>query len=193
MSAEHKRSPNPIVEIAKNHFLQTIAKGSPIYAYYPEHVENAELWATKILHYFPEADNEIVLLAVQLHDIGHADGKYWEDHAIKSELETISFLTKIGYPESRINQVAHCVRAHRCRDVTPNTIEARILAAADSASHMTDFVYIVMLKQNHLSRDDIQAKIDRDYHDAEWLPKELIDEITPLYKAWKKLIGVLPT
>lgn len=189
---QNQVSPTPMIEEARIHFLKAISEGTPIYPYYARHVEEVERWTRKILPLFPEADIEIVSLAVQLHDIGHADGKYWEDHAAKSEDKTIRFLSERNYPTDKIQKVAHCVRAHRCRDVQPTTVEAHVLAVADSASHMTDFVYIVMLGQEHLPKKDVLEKLERDYQDIQWLPGQLRREIEPLYDAWKRLIEVFP-
>lgn len=193
MSKEQTKQESPIVGDARNHFVKLITEGVPVYPYFSRHIEKVEEWAQKILRYYPDADEEVVLLGVQLHDIGQADGKYEEDHAIKSEAETVKFLTEKKYPKEKIKQVAHCVRSHRCRDVQPETIEAQILVAADSASHMTDFVYIEMLGQEHISAEDVLEKLERDYQDTQqWLPEELKQEIVPLYEAWKKLIEVFP-
>ncbi len=192
MAPETEGNNTPILERARNHFVKTISEGTPIYLYFPQHIREVERWARRILVFHPEADSEVVLLGVYLHDIGQADGKYTEDHAVKSEAETIQFLTSEGYPNERIKQVAHCVRAHRCRDVQPETLEAKILASADSTSHMTDVVYIIMLSQTHLTREHILEKLRRDYRDINFLPDELKQELQPLYEAWEKLIKVFP-
>jgi hypothetical protein len=181
-----------IVDEANLFTSKAIAEGHPLYPYFDRHIAGVDQWAKKILPFFPEADSEILLLSVQLHDVGQADGKYEEDHAIKSEKATIQFLSEKKYPKDRIEKVAHCVRAHRCRDVQPATVEARILAAADSASHMTDFVYIMMLGQDHVDKKGVLAKLDRDYRDVQWLPDELKQELKPLYAAWKDLILAFP-
>lgn len=155
----------------------------------PRHVENVEKWAKNLLLKYPEADNEVVLVSVWLHDIGQALGRRSEDHAIKSEIETKNFLKKLNCPEDKINAVAHCVRAHRCNDILPKTLEAKILAGADSASHFTDINYIVHLTDD--GREYVNSKIERDYRDIGIFP-ELQKELSPVYKAWKELIKVFP-
>lgn len=183
----------PLVEAAREHFLTKIKEGFPIHPYFRQHVEEVERWTRRILPYYPEANTEIISLSVWLHDIGQADGDYKVDHAIKSEAEAISFLSKEGCPEDKIQRVAHCVRAHRCKDVQPNSIEAKILAAADSASHMTDTPYVVMMGQSHLTRKDVLNKLERDFRDTNnFLPPQLKQEIEQLYVAWKSLLEVFP-
>ena len=182
-----------ILERCRQHFIKTIAGGDPIYPLYPEHVEQVEYWANKILPFYPEADKEVVIISVWLHDIGWADGDLKNDHAVKSEQEAIRFLTDIGYPKEKIDVVAHCVRAHRCKDVMPETIEAKILVAADSASHLTDAVYLIMLSQPHLKKSDIVDKLERDYSDVNaFLPEDFSLEIDSLFTAWKALLKSLP-
>lgn len=167
-----------LVEKTRAHFLKTLRKTDPrvlLYAYLPNHVAECGRWAKRILKDHPEADHEIVFLSVWLHDIGQAFKPKEEDHALKSERETRRFLAKHGLAQERIEKVAHCVRAHRNKDVIPELLEAKILAAADSTSHMTDFCYIDMVQ--HGEKENALAK------------KE---EIMPLYKAWKELIRIFP-
>ena len=181
---------NEIVEKAKIHFLETFEKKkSPIYSYLPRHVAEAEKWAKKILQKYPKADEKVVLLSVWLHDIGQAIGDDNDDHAVNSENEARRFLRVIGMAPEKIEKVAHCVRTHRCKDIQPESLEAKILAAVDSVSHMTDFCYIDMISK--YSKDFVLAKLKRDYRDIGLLP-ELQKEITSLYEAWKKLLSVYP-
>ena len=178
-----------IINKAKSHFLKTFERGNSAYPYLPRHIAEVERWAKKLLKIHPKADKEIVLLSVWLHDIGQAIGNKNDDHAVKSEIEIIRFLPKTGLKPDKIKKVAHCVRAHRCKDIQPETLEAKILAAADSASHMTDINYIVHLADR--PKKWILEKLERDYRDVGIFPK-LKKEITPLYKAWKKLLTAYP-
>ena len=156
--------------------------------YLPRHVAEAEKWAKKILQKYPKADKEIILLSVWLHDIGQTIGDN-NDHAVESEIESRRFLVNEGVSSEKIERIAHCVRAHRCRDVQPETLEARLLAAIDSISHMTDFCYIDMASTN--TKEVALEKLERDYRDIGLFPK-LQKEIILLYQAWKKLLSVYP-
>ena len=180
---------NETIEKAKTHFLEAVEEGDPDYPYFPRHVLGVEKWVKKILKDYPKADREIVLLSVWLHDIGRVIGDKNIDHALKSEAEARRFLSKMKVSPERIEKVTHCVRAHRCRDVQPESLEAKILAVADSASHMTEFAYIVMLE--FVSKEEVIEKLDRDYRDAGLFP-EVQKEITPIYKAWKELLKAYP-
>lgn len=70
----------------------------------------------------------------------------------------------------------------------PSTIEAKILAVSDSASHMTDINYICMFQS--YGKDFTLDKLERDYRDISLFP-ELKLELTKLYFCWKNLIETL--
>ncbi len=183
-----------IVEKTKQHFLDKFEAGkADAYPYLPRHVETVEKWANKLRKDYPEADKEVVLVSVWLHDIGQTFGDRNKDHAKKAETEARAFLKDLQYSDIKTDAVAHCVRSHRCRDVQPETIEAKILAAADSASHFTDINYIVHLTDDSKEhgREYATEKVERDYRDLGILPG-LRDELSPLYKAWKQLFNVFP-
>lgn len=124
---------NKLVLRVRKHFLETFKRTkNPIYLYLPRHVAMVEKWAEKILLDYPKIDNNVLLMSVWLHDIGLLFWDKGKDHAFKSETEARRFLLEIGAKPETIEKVAHCVRAHRGRDVLPETLEAKILAAADS-------------------------------------------------------------
>lgn len=179
-----------IVSQTKEYFLEVAKKNFNLENYYLErHVNEVERWAKKILEIKSDADSDVVLLGVWLHDIGQLIGYKEIDHAISSEIEARRFLAEKGIQKDIIEKVAHCVRAHRCKDIQPSTIEAKIVAASDSASHMTDIVYADMA-----SRGDVQGakdKLERDYRDKGLIP-EISNELDDLYIAWKNLLEVFP-
>lgn len=80
------------------------------------------------------ADLEIVRAAALLHDAeGPGVEESREDHQRKSALFAHLVLQSEGWPEDRIQAVAHCIRAHRFRDdrEQPQTLEAKVLFDAD--------------------------------------------------------------
>jgi len=185
-----------IVTKAKQHLLdeesvayKNLKPGSGKYSYLPRHLTQVERWARRLLKEHPEALEEVVLTAVWLHDIGLLIGPEEVDHAINSEAETKRFLSSILTSEDLVARISHCVRTHRCRDIQPETIEAKILAVSDSASHMTDTVYIEMA--NRGDREAAIAKLERDLRDIFIFP-ELRKEIMSLYQGWKSLLIAYP-
>lgn len=173
--------------MSKDRFLKNIeAYGSDPYGL-KSHVPEAEKWAIKIQKTHPDADLEIVRVAIWLHDIGHYP-KDDTDHALKSERIARDFLSSIAYPPDRMERVLHCVRSHRCADVIPYTIEAKIVACADSASHFTDSIYFDMThKDKEMGRDfKVFGKLERDLRDISMFP-EVLAELKAMHDAWKDL------
>lgn len=153
------------------------------------HLKEMEKWAKFMLNRYPQADEEVILLSVWLHDIGHYPVPTEIDHAIRSEQRAEEFLSRENYPEDKRKEVLHCVRAHRCSDVLPKTLEAKITAFIDSASHMTDFMYFRMAKEDKEKKETLRvyAKMERDLRDLSAFP-EIKDEMMGLYNAWTNLI-----
>lgn len=152
-----------------------------IYPYLLAHVTEVERWANFLLDKQSQADPFIVLSSVWLHDIGHF-GPPGIDHAVRSAEMAYQILTKLAIHPRLIDLIVHCVRAHRNKDIPPQTLEAKILTAADSASHLSSINYIVHLSDGEI--DYAQGKLDRDFRDLEPFP-ELKSALTPLYAAWK--------
>ncbi len=84
--------------------------------------------------------------------------------------------------------MAHCVRSHRNKDVAPESIEAKILTVADSASHMTCITYTDMLIRNPI--DVVMGKLERDRRDIGLLP-EGQKYAEDLYQQWKILLDLI--
>ncbi len=81
------------------------------------------------------ADLETVRLSALLHDIGRGledDGEI-NDHAEWGADEAETVLSDLGYGESTIKKVKHCVRSHRYSGgPEPGTLEAKVLSDADN-------------------------------------------------------------
>ena len=177
-----------LVDTTRTHFSETVARGNAPYPFVPRHVDEAERWALRILSDRAAADEDVVVLSVWLHEIGLALGDVAHDHAVTSEVETRPYLDSEGVPADRIEKMAHCVRAHRCNDVQPGSPEARVLAAADSAAHLTDINYIVMASE--ASSVAALEKLERDFRDLS-LVTGLQEQLGPIYQAWKQLLRPL--
>ncbi|ACJ15826.1 metal-dependent phosphohydrolase [Thermococcus onnurineus NA1] len=80
------------------------------------------------------ADLEILALAALLHDVARpleSVGKV-EDHAAEGARIARQYLRSLGYPEEKVEAVAHAIEAHRfSRGPEPATLEAKILSDAD--------------------------------------------------------------
>ncbi|AMQ18096.1 HD domain-containing protein [Thermococcus peptonophilus] len=80
------------------------------------------------------ADLEVLALAALLHDIARPleDSGKVEDHALEGARIARRYLRSLGYPEDKVEAVAHAIEAHRfSRGPKPATLEAKILSDAD--------------------------------------------------------------
>jgi len=95
---------------------------------------------SKILGEKFNADLEILEISAWLHDIGSIiHGR--ENHHITSSEIAEKKLIELNYPTQKIKQVKHCILAHRgSQDIPRETIEAQILADADSMSHFDNII-----------------------------------------------------
>lgn len=181
-----------IIEEAKEEFISRLKKGSPEeFEWLFDHVLELEKWVAYMLNQYRQEkiDKEILMLSVWLHDIGYSV-EDCKDHAVLSYEITKNFLEKRNYPPEKIERVLHCIRSHRCKDVLPETFEAKFFACADSASHFTDKVYIKILHKEKLRQGEktiALEKLERDYRDLRHF-KDIQKKLKPLYLDWKKLL-----
>ena len=180
-----------IIIKAQNIFRKTMENYEDKYGLL-NHVPEMEKWAIFMINKHPEADSEVILLGVWLHDIGHYPiplEKDKPDHAVRGEEIAKKFLEKEKYPKEKMEKVLHCVRSHRNRDVAPKIIEAKIIACIDSASHMTGDIYFGMARDDYLifNNHRLIEKIERDYRDISVFP-EVKEKLQDIYESWKNLL-----
>jgi len=172
----------------KKHFLDIYGASDAKYRTFPHHVDVVVRWTERLCELYPQADKDVAVIAAWFHDLGHFIGSE-KDHAVNSEKEARNFLEKEGLSEEKIVKITHAVRAHRNNDIQPNTIEAKIVCCADSASHLTAEVYLNILSDN--TREKTLGKLERDYRDLSDFPL-IKKELTPLYHAWRGVIEKFP-
>jgi len=148
---------------------------------YNHHFKSVVMYA-KELAIRSGADLEIVLLAAWLHDIASIKGEY-EDHHIKGQIYAEEFLQKQNYPQDRINQIKHCIHAHRgSKAIERQTIEASCVCDADAMSHFNTISSLFYLAINVRKLDATKAnefvkqKLQRSYSKLTPLGKEIINE-----------------
>ena len=158
---------------------------------FANHIKQVEQWSKWMLEKYPQADEEVLLISVYWHDVGQFAGTE-EDHAVNSTEAIKIYLKDKDLPKDKKTAITHCVRAHRCKDVQPESLEAKLLAWSDSASHFTSDVYLLMMNddlKNDTAKDDFRAlgKIDRDWRDLDLFPEEK-EVLADLYQSWHQLI-----
>lgn len=100
-----------------------------------DHVQRVTLLADRIAA-AEQADRTVVHLAALLHDLptpADETGDHRTAHHLRAGERARQLLRERGAPEMLIEQVVHCIEAHRYRDRTtePQTLEARCLYDAD--------------------------------------------------------------
>ena len=174
-----------LVSNARRFFIDKIKQhGSDPYGLAP-HVHEMERWADLVLRH-QDADRTVVMLAVWLHDVGHYPSRPGSDHAVRGVRIARRYLDNTQLDDKRRENVLHCIRTHRCKDEMPATDEARIVACIDSASHMTDTIYLDIARSGRF--DHALAKLERDYRDCAHI-RRVRRKVTPLYRSWKTLLN----
>ncbi len=136
----------------------------------PQHLMEVERYGNILCDKFPKANRDAVILGVWFHDLGRLRG-HDEAHDVYGAEEAKKTLTKDGYSNDKVALVYEICRAHRCKDVRPESLEAKILATADAMSHFTHSFYIRLFQayKDELSFEEIKKnvlkKLDRDYND----------------------------
>lgn len=94
-------------------------------------------WMAERIGQAEGADMEIIRAAALLHDVAEAapggSGIERANHHLSSADFAGKILTGEGWPQDRIEQVRHCIRAHRFRgkEEAPQTLEAKVIFDAD--------------------------------------------------------------
>lgn len=178
-----------IVEKAKKEFNLVVSEfGSDPY-FLQSHLIEMERWAYFAFKKYPDLDKEVVLLSVWLHDIGHYPIPTEVDHAVRGVSRAQKFFERENFPRDRMEKVLHCIRSHRCNDVEPESLEAKLVACIDSASHITDTVYfrIAMDDKKNGGKFRSYGKMERDFRDLGSFP-EIKNELRNLYYSWEKVV-----
>lgn len=126
------------------------------------------------------ANMEIVLISAWLHDIASIKGHY-EDHHIVGQKYAEEFLKQFNYPKEKIEQVKHCISAHRgSKDIKRETIEAECVCDADAMSHFNTIASLFYLAYNAKQMNTgeaiefVKSKLQRSYNKLTPIGKEMI-------------------
>jgi len=135
--------------------------------FYRYHLLEVEKNALKLLNKLPEANNELVMLAVWLHDlqrIRQLEG----DHQQVGVREAEKVMEEYNFSSENILLVKDIIHSHSCAGLTPTTLEGQILATADAMSHYTSdfFLWIATRGERNLEeyKEWALEKLDRNYN-----------------------------
>jgi hypothetical protein len=153
-----------------------------------EHLLEVEKHASWLCDLYPNANRDVVGLAVWFHDIGRLEGIN-DGHDQYGAAEAQKVLSANHFPQDMIDLVTAACAAHRAEEVKPVTIEAKILATADAMSHFIHSFYVRIIESRRKTTEFHQAlaliklKLDRDFNEKISLP-EAKAKIKPIYDAW---------
>ncbi len=98
-----------------------------------DHIERVLYNAIEIASYYPEADCELLKIAVLLHDVCQPFDRK-EEHVDLSMDAARKVLDEVGYPLDRARKVLRIISEHSTENLNlsrPTSLEARILFDAD--------------------------------------------------------------
>jgi len=100
-----------------------------------DHVMRVYSLCLRLAKHEPDVDLGVLKSAALLHDIARTKEDYEDqniDHAVLGAEMSQSILKELAYPKEKIEQIKHCIAAHRFRGRNkPKTKEAKILSDAD--------------------------------------------------------------
>ena len=166
------------------------------YSAWTHHIQSVVAFSKQLAEK-KQADVEVAVLAALLHDYAQiADSTLYPEHHIHSARLARELLQKQKFPEEKIAQVEHCILSHRgSKEIPRETIEAQILASADSMAHFDnlDALYSLVFKVKKLEtgegRDFVMKKLARSW--KKLLP-EAKEVVLPLYEAAQTLFAESP-
>jgi len=131
----------PVCRLLERRVRDLVETDQQSVAHRMDHLERVARNAKAILAFYPEADAEILFLAVLLHDVDQPFNDK-ANHVARSATLAERLLTEIAYPTARIARVLDVIREHSTEHIStvrPSTIEARILFDADKLDGLGAF------------------------------------------------------
>lgn len=157
------------------------------------HIINVIRYAKALARKF-KADEDVCEIAALFHDYsGILNYEYYNQHHVHSAEIASQILKRLNFPDSKIINIQHCILSHRgSRNIERKTIEAKILATADSLAHIEDAHALLKLAEESYEMEHseaikwVLAKLQRSFNK---IMPELQDAVKPRFDyAIKKLI-----
>ena len=116
----------------------------PLYHHGFPHVMRVLYRALVIAKEESAVDYSVLIPSVLLHDIGFCSQAFRRlGHDVTGARLAQKILLGLGYDEGTCREVSHCVRAHKGKAETPQTLEAKILYDAD-VLEKAGLVYLIL-------------------------------------------------
>lgn len=161
------------------------------------HLEILEKIALELCDKYKDADRNLVLILVWVHDYGKILG-------IKDDLETIiketnNLMAELGFDEDITNKTLDYLKVFESKmsvDLKTAPIEVKIVSSADGASHMIGPFYALWWYEN--AGKGVEELMDGNRHKAkkDWERKIVLPEVKETFKERNKFVlessGVFP-
>lgn len=144
------------------------------------------------------ANEELARAGALLHDIADTKmSRFTDNHEETSFMMARDLMQQTGYDDAEIRlTVDDAIRFHSCHDGhSPESIEGKVLAAADSQAHLLSDFYVFAshaMGKEGKSLEEVKRyilkKIDRDLHDKIFFD-EVREECRPAYDRLKALFS----
>ena len=151
--------------------------------FYEVHLLPAVKSAEEILKLYPEADKNIVMPAIWLHDIAkisQKDIEGFEDihpvHHKEGAKMAADILSDYRLSDGKTRMITDCILKHRnSGEYKAEALEEKIVAVADTLSHFRSVFYLIHFKFHPNStiagmKEKQLAKMKRDWADLSLLP-----------------------
>ena len=166
--------------------------GDPAHRWWRTHVESVVEYSQMLAERLG-GNKEILEVSAWLHDIKKIRDGEKEDHHVKGAKEAGEILTGLGYPMDKVQQVIYCILTHSSDETRPpGTMDAKILASADSLSHFDNFMAFAhwVYSLDGLSIADGRDMLVKKYA-KNWkkLMPEAREIAQPKYDAIKSVLG----
>ncbi len=156
--------------------------------FYDKHLLAVEKYANFLLKKLPQADKEIVMLGVWLHDSQRFRG-IKGDHQKMGAAEAKKIMLEYSYPTEMIEKVQGIILTHSCHGQMPKTLEGKILATADAMAHYANDFYLQIAVTGQRSLADFKLwaleKLNNDFNKKIFWPfarKEIREKHVVLMK-----------
>lgn len=159
---------------------------------YPNHVLFVADLTEKIAR-TQQAKVELAVAGALLHDIADAVTTRKDPHHETQSLQLAEdLLLKCGFSKDQTTFVVNeIIKPHSCNELTPTTLEGKVMATADGAAHfLTDF-YTLFCWRHYGPQDDyevfkawVRNKIEKNFHKKLYFD-DIKQQVQPRYEALK--------
>ena len=106
-----------------------------------------------------EADMEVVLAGVLLHDIGRLYPMLGKDHYESGAKTAPRYLESVGFKNEEIREIIHCIRVHGLRGLEePKTLEAKIVYDVDVLSCSVGYIGVARVFDYFIGEEEMGVR-----------------------------------